>query len=119
IIRLGLLPLSLEDEKNILADNLNNFFGLPRSYDVILERKKLCGLLDAIMILFGLLSCNDFFVKDLSCKFLRFCGQISFSMYLLHPIAMSWVNIYVPSIEFQVAIKEINELDKGNMMLDA
>ncbi|CAG8840878.1 22750_t:CDS:2, partial [Racocetra persica] len=135
IIRLRLLPLSLEEEKNILADDSNNcniptfirpsfvqliisklpteiIFGLPRSRDMILERKKLGGLLDAIIILFGLLSRNGSFVKALSCRFLRFCGKISFSMYLLHPIAMSFVNVYVPSVGFKAAVKEINAMDK-------
>ncbi|CAG8680164.1 8883_t:CDS:2, partial [Racocetra fulgida] len=168
IIRLGLLPLSLEEEKNILADNLNNIptlirpsfvqliigklpsrhqfarwffdlgcyflvfiklctlphpaeivFGLPRSYDMFLERKKLGGLLDAIMILFGLLSRNGSFAKALSCNFLRLCGQISFSIYLLHPLGMKLVNECVPSIGYHAANQESDAIDKGNVILDA
>ncbi|CAG8778882.1 2136_t:CDS:2, partial [Racocetra persica] len=170
IIRLGLLPLRLEEEKNILAENLNNFniptlikpsfvqliisklpsrhqfarwffdlgcyffafiklctlphpaeivFGLPRSYDMFLERKKLGGLLDAILILFGLLSRNGSFAKALSCDFLRLCGQISFSIYLLHPLGMKLVNECVPSIGYHAANQESDAIDKGNAILDA
>ncbi|CAG8738880.1 11124_t:CDS:1, partial [Racocetra fulgida] len=86
---------------------------------MILESKKLGGSLDAILILFDLLSRNGSFVKALSCNSLRFCGQISFSMYLLHPIAMTWVNEYVPSVGYKAADKESNETDKANLILDA
>ncbi|CAG8822546.1 15108_t:CDS:1, partial [Racocetra persica] len=55
----------------------------------------------------------------LSCNFLRFCGQISFSIYLLHPIAIRWVNVYVPSIGYEAAKKESDENEKANLMLDA
>ncbi|CAG8563981.1 12281_t:CDS:2, partial [Cetraspora pellucida] len=170
IIRLGLLPLSLEEEENILADKSNNcntpvlirssfvqliigklpsrhqfarcffdfgcyilvllkictlphhaevVFGEPRAYDIIIERKQLGGSLDAIIILCALLSRSGSFVKALSCDFLRFCGKISFSMYLLHPIAMTWVNDYMPFIGIKAAEKESSETEKGNFILDA
>ncbi|CAG8668562.1 4771_t:CDS:2 [Cetraspora pellucida] len=169
IIRLGLLPLSLEEE-NILDDKSNNcntpifirssfvqliisklpsrhqfarcffdfgcyilvflkictlphhaevVFGEPRAYDIIIERKQLGGSLDAIIILCALLSRSGSFVKALSCDFLRFCGKISFSMYLLHPIAMTWVNDYMPFIGIKAAEKESSETEKGNFILDA
>ncbi|CAG8507679.1 9728_t:CDS:1, partial [Cetraspora pellucida] len=170
IIRLGLLPLSLEEEEeNSLADKSNNcntpilirpsfvqliiklpsryqfarcffdfgcyilvflkictlphhaevVFGEPRTYDIILERKQLGGSLDATIILFALFSRNGSFVKALSCDFLRFCGKISFSMYLLHPIAMEWVNEYMPYIGIKAAEKESSAIEKGNFILDA
>ncbi|CAG8657758.1 4935_t:CDS:2, partial [Dentiscutata heterogama] len=168
IIRLGLLPLSLEEE-NSLDDKSNDcnistlkrsrfikliinklpsrhqfarcffdfgcyfllllklctlphiaekVFGLRRTRQMILERK-LGGSLDAMLILFGLLSRNGSFVKALSCNFLRFCGKISFSIYLLHPIAMTFVNKYVTSIGLKAAKKEKSAEEKANVILDA
>ncbi|CAG8843647.1 2449_t:CDS:1, partial [Racocetra persica] len=55
----------------------------------------------------------------LSCNFLRFCGQISFSIYLLHLIAITWVNEYVSSIGPKAAKKESSKFEKANVMLDA
>ncbi|CAG8780996.1 20717_t:CDS:2, partial [Dentiscutata erythropus] len=168
IIRLGLLPLSLEEE-NSLADKSNDYnistlirsrfvkliisklpsrhqfaryffdfgcyfllllkfctlphisekvFGLSRTSEMVLERK-LGGSLDAILIFFALLSRNGSFVNAFSCDFLRFCGKISFSIYLLHPIAMTFVNEYVTSIGYKAADKESNEDEKANVILDA
>ncbi|CAG8531341.1 22249_t:CDS:2, partial [Racocetra persica] len=167
IIRLGLLPLSLEEE-DTLTNKSNNcniptrlsfveliisklpsrhqfaryffdfgcyllvllkfctmphltrkFFGLRRTNEIIIERQYFGGLLDAILILFGLLSRKGSFVKALSCSFLRFCGQISFSIYLLHPLAMALVNEYVPSIGYKAAKKKSNRDEKADLILDA
>ncbi|CAG8830975.1 16206_t:CDS:1, partial [Cetraspora pellucida] len=168
IIRLGLLPLSLEEE-DILTDKSNScntptrlsfikliisklpsrhkfarcffdfgcyflvllkfcslphpaakIFGLPHNiHGLFLERTKLGGLLDAMLILFGLFSHKGSFVKALSCNLLRFCGQISFSIYLLHPISLTLVNEYVPSVGYKAAKNEPNGDEKADLMLDA
>ncbi|CAG8755640.1 6568_t:CDS:2, partial [Dentiscutata erythropus] len=168
IIRLGLLPLSLEEE-NSLADKSNDYnistltrlgfvkfiisklpsrhqcarkffdfgcyfllllkfctlphvaekvFGVPRTDDMVLERK-LGGLLDGMLIFFGLLSRNGSFVTALSCNLLRFCGKVSFSIYLLHPAALTIVSEYGTSIGYKAADQESDEVEKANVMLDA
>ncbi|CAG8468430.1 10565_t:CDS:2 [Scutellospora calospora] len=170
IIRLGLLPLSLEEERTQL-NNSNNYnisrfikssfakfivsklpsrhqfarcffdcgcyfvfllkyctlphpadivFGLPRSnYEMILERNVFGGSLDAILILFCLLSRNGTFVNTASWNFFRFCGKISFSLYLLHPISMTFVNEYIPSIGVNERGNESDEEYKASLIFDA
>ncbi|CAG8558757.1 20259_t:CDS:1, partial [Gigaspora margarita] len=160
IIRLGLLPLSLEEEKalvknisnespgvcNYIINNLpsrhwviRRFFdwtcyfiffiilctmphlsskvlGLPKN--LILEIYA-GGFLYAFLILVGLLSRNSSFVNAFSWNLLCFSGKISFSIYLLHPIGLTFVNNYATSIGKQGADKETEDDEKVNDMLDA
>ncbi|CAG8711936.1 20501_t:CDS:2 [Cetraspora pellucida] len=96
--------------------------GMPRTkyerYEVKLENN-FGGFLYAILILVGLLSRDSSFVNACSSNFLRFCGQISFSIYLLHPIALTFVNEYLTWIGISAAEKEPDKREKVNNMLDA
>ncbi|CAG8856799.1 25400_t:CDS:1, partial [Gigaspora margarita] len=160
IIRLGLLPLSSEEEK-VLVKNVSNespggcsyiinnlpsrhwvirrffdwacyfiFFiilctmphlsskvlGLPKKFNIGIYAG---GFLYAFLILVGLLSRNSSFVNAFSWNLLCFSGKISFSIYLLHPIGLTFVNKYATSIGKQGADKETEDDEKVNDMLDA
>ncbi|RIB04685.1 hypothetical protein C2G38_2283386 [Gigaspora rosea] len=70
-------------------------FGMPRDTLNLNLEKSFGGSLYAILILGGLLSCDSSFVNACSCNFLRFCGRVSFSIYLLHPIPLTFVSKYL------------------------
>lgn len=59
--------------------------------DMAFERS-MGGFPYAALIIFGLLSRNGTFCTIFSWSLLRFCGKISFSLYLLHPLAFHIVN---------------------------
>lgn len=167
IMRIGLLPLSLEEEmaltgrtKYIINENsspkqriygyiisylpsrhwfIRQFFdlicyvlffiilctmphlsskalGMPNNLTLELQAG---GSLYALLILVGLLSRNSSFTKAFSWNLLCFSGKISFSMYLLHPIAFTLVNTYATSIGRKGAKKETDDVEKVNCILDA
>ncbi|CAG8564454.1 8124_t:CDS:2, partial [Gigaspora rosea] len=140
IIRLGLLPLSSKEEKDLTSksNNFNNFDvithtnlsfmkriikklpSMPRiRFELMLENNKFGGFLYAILILVGLLSRDGSFINACSCNFLRFCGRISFSIYLLHPIALSFVYENLTWMGLNDAEDEFDKREKANNMLDA
>ncbi|CAG8469141.1 6960_t:CDS:2 [Gigaspora margarita] len=172
IIRLGLLPLSSKEEKDLTSksNNFNNFdgilhtnlsfmkriikklpsryqlirsffdlgcyitlfmilctfphlsekiLGMPRiGFELVLENR-VGGFLYAILILAGLLSRDGSFINACSCNFLRFCGRISFSIYLLHPIALTFVNEHLTWMGLNNAEDEFDKREKANNMFDA
>ncbi|CAJ0856094.1 11826_t:CDS:2 [Entrophospora sp. SA101] len=84
------------------------------------------GLLYAALILLGLLSRNESFVKLLSWNYFCFCGKISFSIYLLHPIAFNLVNNYISNyltfignVETLKDVDQSDEVEKYNDMFDS
>ncbi|CAJ0764869.1 6908_t:CDS:2 [Entrophospora sp. SA101] len=84
------------------------------------------GLLYAALILLGLLSRNESFVKLLSWNYFCFCGKISFSIYLLHPIAFNLVNNYINeyltfigNVETLKDVDQSDPIEKNNDMFDS
>ncbi|CAH1768213.1 1342_t:CDS:2 [Entrophospora sp. SA101] len=84
------------------------------------------GLLYSTLILLGLLSRNESFVNLLSLNYFRFCGKISFSIYLLHPIAFNLVNNYISNyltfignVETLKDVDQSDEFEKNNDIFDS
>ncbi|CAG8543500.1 8436_t:CDS:2, partial [Dentiscutata erythropus] len=120
IIRLGLLPLSLEEEKALEKKRkrvcTSKVFGMPKN---LLIEIYTGGFLYAFLILAGLLSRTSSFVNACSWNLLCFSGKISFSIYLLHPIGLTIVNNYATTIGVQGAARETEDDEKVNDILDA
>ncbi|CAH1764924.1 15786_t:CDS:2, partial [Entrophospora sp. SA101] len=84
------------------------------------------GLLYTALILLGLLSRNESFVELLSWNYFCFCGKISFSIYLLHPIAFNLVNNYfneyltfIGNVETLKDVDQSDQIEKNNDMFDS
>nr|CAG8436155.1 10612_t:CDS:2 [Entrophospora candida] len=94
-------------------------------YDLHLELNA-GGLLYSTLILLGLLSRNESFVNLLSLNYFRFCGKVSFSIYLLHPIAFNLVNNYISNyltfignVETLKDVDQSDEFEKNNDIFDS
>nr|CAG8505119.1 4613_t:CDS:2 [Entrophospora candida] len=94
-------------------------------YDLHLELNA-GGLLYSTLILLGLLSRNESFVNLLSLNYFRFCGKVSFSIYLLHPIAFNLVNNYISNyltfignVETLKDADQSDEFEKNNDIFDS
>ncbi|CAJ0750618.1 14650_t:CDS:1, partial [Entrophospora sp. SA101] len=84
------------------------------------------GLLYTALILLGLLSRNESFVELLSWNYFCFCGKISFSIYLLHPIAFNLVTNYfneyltfIGNVETLKDVDQSDQIEKNNDMFDS